>query len=94
MLSTFERPKDLSSDGGPELSAARTSEFLKRWGGVTHTLSSAYFPQSNGRVEVAVRITKQLLKDHVGPNGSIYSDSLDNSWTNPAVTSSMEGQLE
>ena len=75
MFSTFGRPKDLSSDGGPEFSAARTSEFLKRWG-VTHTLSSAYFPQSNGRAEMAVRITKRLLEDHVGPDGSIYSDSL------------------
>ena len=77
MFSTFGRPKDLSSDGGPEFSAARTSEFLKRWG-VTHTLYSAYFPhpQSNGRAEVAVRITKRLLEDHVGPDGSIDSDSL------------------
>ena len=63
------------SDGGPEFSAARTSEFLKRWG-VTHTLSSAYFPQSNGRAEVAVRITKRLLEDHVGPDGSLDSDGL------------------
>ena len=74
MFSTFGRPKDLSSDGG-QLSTARTSEFLKRWG-VTHTLSSAYFPQSNGCAEVAVRITKRLLEDHVGPDGSIDSDSL------------------
>ena len=75
MFSTFGRPGDLSSDGGPEFSAARTSEFLKRWG-VTHTLSSAYFPQSNGRAEVAVRITKRLLEDHVGPDGSLDSDGL------------------
>ena len=54
---------------------SRTSEFLKRWG-VTHTLSSAYFPQFNGRAEVAVRITKRLLEDHVGPDGSMDSDSL------------------
>ena len=63
MFSPFGRPKDLSSDdGGPEFSAARTSEFLKRWG-VTHTLSSAYFP-------------KRLLEDHVEPDGSMDSDSL------------------
>ena len=66
---------DLSSDGGPEFSAARTSEFLKRWD-VTHTLSSAYFPQSNERAEMAVRITKRLLEDHVGPDVCIDSDSL------------------
>jgi len=75
VFSTFGKPKDLSSDGGPEFSAAKTSDFLNIWG-VTHTLSSAYFPQSNGRGEVAVRITKRLLEDHIGPDGSLDSDEL------------------
>ena len=44
--------------------------------GVCHTLSSAYFPQSNGRTEVAVRITKRLLEDNVGPDGSIDNDKM------------------
>ena len=67
---------DLSSDGGPEFIAGETQEMLKRWGvnhyprwGVNHCPSSAYFPQSNGQAEVAVRITN--LEDNVGPNGSL-----------------------
>ena len=66
---------DLSSDGGPEFIAGETQEMLKRWG-VNHDPSSAYFPQSNGRAEVAVRITKRILEDNVGPNGSLDNDKV------------------
>ena len=48
---------------------------LKRWG-VNHDPSFAYFPQSNGRAEVAVRITKRILEDNVGPNGSLDNDKV------------------
>ena len=41
-------PDKLSSDGGPEFTADQTHAFLERWG-VTHRLSSAYNPTSNGR---------------------------------------------
>ena len=72
---TFGVPDDLSSDGGPEFSAMETKDFLNRWG-VKHTLSSAYFPQSNGRAEVAVRITKRLLEDNINPDGGINNDNV------------------
>ena len=39
------------------------------------TISSAYFPQSNGRAEVALRLTKRLLEDHIGPDRSINKDN-------------------
>ena len=42
----------------------------------SYPLLSLFFPQSNGRAEVAVRITKRLLEDHVGPDVCIDSDSL------------------
>ena len=72
---TFGVPDDLSSDGGPEFKAAETEDLLERWG-VNHTISSAYFPQSNGRAEVAVRITNRLLEDNMGPDGSIDNDKI------------------
>ena len=75
VFATFGVPDDLSSDGGPEFTAMETEDFLNRWG-VNHTLSSAYFPQSNGRAEVAVRITKRLLEDHVGAGGSLNNDNI------------------
>ena len=64
IFATFGVPDDLSSDGGPEFIAGETQEMLKRWG-VNHDPSSAYFPQSNGRAEVAVRITKRILEDNI-----------------------------
>ena len=44
--------------------------------GVDHRLSSAYFPQSNGRAELAVKRTKRLLHGNVGSFGSLYTDNL------------------
>ena len=69
----FGVPNELSSDGGPEFIANATDDFLSRWG-VVHRLSSAYYPQSNGRAEVAVKTTKRLLRSNTGPSGSLDTD--------------------
>ena len=70
---TFGVPDELASDGGPEFSADTTKRFLEQWD-VRHRVSSAYFPQANGRAEVAVKSAKRLLRNNVGPNGSIRND--------------------
>lgn len=69
----FGVPEELSSDGGPEFSAAATADFLRHWG-VRHRMSSAHFPQSNGRAEVAVKAAKRLLASSTGPTGSLDND--------------------
>ena len=74
-FATFGVPEELSSDGGPEFSASVTKEFLNKWG-VKPRVSSAYYPQSNGRAEVAVKIAKRLLRDNTGPNGTLNNDKL------------------
>ncbi len=83
---TFGVPEVLSSDGGPEFTSNLTREFLKRWG-VTHRISTAYNPQSNGRAEVAVKAMKRLLRSNIGPNGSLDSDrfirALLQQWNTP-----------
>ena len=61
IFQTFGVPEELSSDGGPEFIAPEADAFYEKWG-VTHRLSSSYFPQSNGRAEVAVKTTKRLLE--------------------------------
>ena len=63
----------MSSDGGPEFTSSETSNFLKRWG-VHHRISSAYYPQSNGRAEVAVKKVKRFLLSCIGPSGSLNND--------------------
>ena len=72
---TFGVPVELSSDGGPEFAAAETSAFMKRWG-VRHRKSSVSLPSSNGRAELAVKSTKRLLMDNVGPNGNLVNDKM------------------
>lgn len=69
----FGVPEELSSDGGPQFKATITEEFLSRWG-IRHRVSSAYFPQSNGRAEVAVKTAKRLLIDNIGSSGSLDTD--------------------
>ena len=75
LFATFGVPEILSSDGGPEFTASRTSDFLSRWG-VRHRISSVAFPQSNGRAEVAVKKAKRTLMDNIGPTGSLNNDGL------------------
>ena len=72
-FATFGVPEELSSDGGPEFTAGETENFLRLWG-VRHRLSSAGFPQSNGRAEVAVKTAKHLLMSNTGPTGSLDHD--------------------
>ena len=57
-FASFGVPEELSSDGGPEFTAGATESFLQLWG-IKHRISSAYFPQSNGRAEVAVKTAKR-----------------------------------
>ena len=73
LFATFGVPEELSSDGGPEFLAGHTQDFLKRWG-VRHRISSAYFPQSNGRAEVAVKKAKRLLLSNTSSTGSLDND--------------------
>ena len=76
LFDMFCVPEKLSSDGGPEFSSAGTAEFLTRWE-VRRRMSSAYFLQSNGRAEEAIKTAKRMLMDNaVDPNGSLNNDGL------------------
>ena len=75
LLATFGVPEEISSDGGPEFSSAANADFLIRWE-VRHRMSSAYFPQSNGRAEVGTKKAKPMLMDNVCPTGSLNNDGL------------------
>ena len=44
--------------------------FLKKWG-IRHRLSSAHYPQSNGRTEVAVKTAKRLLQENISRSGHL-----------------------
>ena len=53
-------PTVLRADGGPQFTARRTRDFLKRWG-VSLVLSSPHYPQSNGHAEAGVKSVKRLI---------------------------------
>ena len=75
VLARFGVPEQISSDGGPEFTSKETTDFYARWG-IKHRLSSAHFPQSNGRAEVAVKITKRMLDDNMADDGSLNTDKV------------------
>ena len=68
-------PEEISTDGGPEFIAHDTEDLLRRWG-VRHRLSSAYYPRSNGRAEVAVKSVKRLLASHRAADGNIDTETV------------------
>lgn len=68
-------PEQLSTDGGTNLVSGEMTAFLKRWGVATR-LSSAQYPQSNGRAEAAVKTAKRMLRDNTGTSGSLDNDKV------------------
>ena len=56
-------PNEIASDGGPPFNSYEFENFLKAWG-VDFRKSSAYYAQSNGRAEAAVKVVKRLLMDN------------------------------
>ena len=48
---------------------------MTQWG-VKYPLSSAYYPQSSGRAEAAVKTLKRLLIGNTGDKGSIKTDQV------------------
>ena len=67
--------EELSIDGGPNISSKEIRSWLSSWG-VKYRLSSAYYPQSNGRAESAVKSMKRLLANNTGPRGSLDTDDV------------------
>ena len=68
-------PEQISTDGGTNLVSEEMEAFFKRWG-VKVRLSSAHYPQSNGRAEAAVKSAKRLLRENTSRGGTLESDKL------------------
>ena len=71
----YGAPAELATDGGPPFASRSVQQFLTRWG-VQWRCSSAYYPQSNGRAELAVKTGKRLLRDHITPSGKLDTDAM------------------
>ena len=62
----FGVPEEISSDGGPPFNSMEYESFLQRWD-IRRRQSSAYYPQSNGRAEVAVKTARRILLGNINP---------------------------
>ena len=60
-LSTHGIPNKLQSDNGPPYSSHEFQQFMISYD-IEHDTSSLHYPQSNGKVENAVKTAKNLLK--------------------------------
>ena len=65
-------PRAIISDGGLHFCNRPFENLLKKYG-VTHKVSTAYHPQTNGQAELANREIKHILEKTVGPNRRDWS---------------------
>ncbi|XP_064115240.1 uncharacterized protein LOC135221370 [Macrobrachium nipponense] len=61
-FSRWGAPEQISTDGGTNLASEEMVAVFRRWGVKIH-LSSAQYPQFNGRAEAAVKSAKRLLRE-------------------------------
>ena len=74
MFETFGAPEELTTDGGPQFTAAVTQTFLESWR-VKHRLCSVGNPHANSRAEIAVKTVKRMLMQNTLPSGSLNCDA-------------------
>jgi hypothetical protein len=72
ILSRFGTPRAIISDQGTHF-CNRPFETLMRKYGITHKVSTAYHPQTNGQAELANREIKHILEKTVNPNRKDWS---------------------
>ena len=72
IFSRFGIPRAIISDGGLHFCNRSFESLLKKYG-VTHKVSTAYHPQTNGRAELANREIKHILEKTVSPNRKDWS---------------------
>ena len=72
IFSRFGVPRAIISDGGLHFFNRYFENLLKKYG-VTHKVSIAYNPQTNGQTELANRAIKHILEKTVAPNRKDWS---------------------
>ena len=75
MFSQYGVPEEIASDGGPPFQSYEWKQFLKQWG-IHQRISSANYPQSNGRAELAVKSCKRMLHENTGKSGCLDTTSV------------------
>ncbi|GJZ13075.1 reverse transcriptase domain-containing protein [Tanacetum coccineum] len=76
LFARFGVPKALISDRGTHFCNSQLEKALQKYG-VTHKISTAYHPQTNGQTEVTNRAIKRILERSVGYNPKDWSEKLN-----------------
>ena len=76
IFSRFGVPRAIISDGGTHFCNKLFDSLLKKYG-VTHKVSTAYHPQTNGQAEISNRQLKQILEKTVGATRKDWAIKLD-----------------
>ena len=72
IFSRFGMPRAMISDGGSHFCNRPFASLMFKYG-VTHKVSTAYHPQTNGQAELANREIKSILEKTVNPNRKDWS---------------------
>ncbi len=78
IFSRFGVPRALISDRGTHFCNKTVDALLKKYG-VSHRISTAYHPQTNGQAEVSNREIKVILAKTLNPNRKDWSQRLNDS---------------
>ena len=65
----------MSTDMGPQFTSQSFQTFLKKWV-VKQRISSAEYPQSNGRVGLGVKTAKRIIHDNFSSSGTVDNDKV------------------
>ncbi|GKC53945.1 reverse transcriptase domain-containing protein [Tanacetum coccineum] len=76
LFARFGAPRAIISDRGTYFCNDQFAKVMLKYR-VTHSLSTAYHPQTSGQVEVSNRGLKQILERTVGKNCASWSNKLD-----------------
>ena len=76
ILSRFETPRTIISDGGSHFENKVFDKLMSRYG-IKHIMSLAYHPQTNGQAEISNREIKKILEKTVSSSRRDWSLKLD-----------------
>ncbi|GJZ24423.1 reverse transcriptase domain-containing protein [Tanacetum coccineum] len=76
LFARFRTLRAIISNRGTHFCNEQLAKVMLKYG-VTHRLSTAYHPQTSGKVEVSNRGLKRILEKTVGKNCASWSDKLD-----------------
>jgi hypothetical protein len=74
-MGTFGVMSEISSDGGSQYTSEAFKQLCKKYQ-IHSRISSVAFPHSNAKAEGCVKLCKRIIRDNIGPNGSLNTDGL------------------